>query len=128
MKSAASRFAVDVADGDGGHGDHAGGGEGTGRACRCSSTTQGSAAWRRVHDYPLTSGIGLVRVNLHGRFHGISRPRPPLMVDGGGGAIVNTASISGARPAAGEARTRRPRRASQRSPPRRRSNTGRASG
>jgi NAD(P)-dependent dehydrogenase (short-subunit alcohol dehydrogenase family) len=44
----------------------------------------------------------LVRVNLHGVFHGI-RAAAPTIRDGGGGAIVNTASISGVRPAVGEA-------------------------
>ena len=42
-----------------------------------------------------------MRVNLHGVFHGI-RVAAPLMREAGS-AIVNTASISGTRPAAGEA-------------------------
>jgi NAD(P)-dependent dehydrogenase (short-subunit alcohol dehydrogenase family) len=41
-------------------------------------------------------------VNLNGVFHGI-RAAVPLMLQDRGGAIVNTASISGTRPAAGEA-------------------------
>ena len=62
----------------------------------------GIGSMARVHDYPLDEWDRLIRVNLHGVFHGI-RATAPLMLDGGGGAIVNTASISGVRPAAGEA-------------------------
>ncbi|MCU1461594.1 MAG: dehydrogenase, short-chain alcohol dehydrogenase like [Acidimicrobiales bacterium] len=43
----------------------------------------------------------IVRVNLLGVYHGI-RAAAPILVAGGGGAIVSTASISGTRPAAGE--------------------------
>jgi 3-oxoacyl-[acyl-carrier protein] reductase len=42
-----------------------------------------------------------VRVNLSGVFHGL-RAAAPFMAAGHGGAVVNTASISGVRPAAGE--------------------------
>ncbi|HWC37522.1 MAG TPA: SDR family NAD(P)-dependent oxidoreductase [Acidimicrobiales bacterium] len=44
----------------------------------------------------------VVRVNLYGVFHGL-RAAASLMLEGGDGRIVNTASISGVRPAAGEA-------------------------
>jgi len=44
----------------------------------------------------------IVEVNLFGVFHGM-KAAIPLMVSGGDGRIVNTASISGVRPADGEA-------------------------
>src|SRR6202035_4910426 len=44
----------------------------------------------------------IVRLNLSGVFHGL-RIGAPLIVESGGGAVVSTASISGTRPAAGEA-------------------------
>jgi NAD(P)-dependent dehydrogenase (short-subunit alcohol dehydrogenase family) len=44
----------------------------------------------------------LVRLNLTGVFHGM-RAGIPHLVAGGGGAVVNTASISATRPSAGEA-------------------------
>ncbi|KAA0234002.1 MAG: putative oxidoreductase [Acidimicrobiales bacterium] len=50
--------------------------------------------------YPLDEWDRIVRVNLHGVFNGI-RASAPLMREAGG-VIVNTASISGVRPAAGE--------------------------
>ncbi|HLI74438.1 MAG TPA: SDR family NAD(P)-dependent oxidoreductase [Acidimicrobiales bacterium] len=43
----------------------------------------------------------LVRLNLSGVFHGMRAGIPHLRA-GGGGAVVNTASISGTRPSAGE--------------------------
>jgi NAD(P)-dependent dehydrogenase (short-subunit alcohol dehydrogenase family) len=61
----------------------------------------GVGSLSRLHEYPLDEWDRLVRVNLHGVFHGI-RATAPLLLAGGGGAIVNTASISGTRPAAGE--------------------------
>lgn len=51
--------------------------------------------------YPLDEWDRIVRVNLYGVFNGI-RVGVPLMREAGG-VIVNTASISGVRPAAGEA-------------------------
>ena len=54
-----------------------------------------------LHEYPFEEWDRLVRVNLTGVFHGI-RAAAPIMLAGGGGSIVNTASISGTRPAAGE--------------------------
>jgi NAD(P)-dependent dehydrogenase (short-subunit alcohol dehydrogenase family) len=44
----------------------------------------------------------LVRLNLSGVFHGM-RAGVPHLLAGGGGAVVNTASISATRPSAGEA-------------------------
>jgi NAD(P)-dependent dehydrogenase (short-subunit alcohol dehydrogenase family) len=44
----------------------------------------------------------IVRVNLHGTFHGI-RAALPFLQANGGGAIVNMASVSGVRPTRGEA-------------------------
>lgn len=62
----------------------------------------GTGSMARLHDYSLEEWDRLVHVNLSGVFHGI-RAAAPLMLEGHGGAIVNTASISGTRPAAGEA-------------------------
>ena len=61
----------------------------------------GIGSMARLHDYPLDEWERLLRVNLSGVYHGI-RAAAPLMLETGGGAIVNTASISGTRPAAGE--------------------------
>src|SRR6185436_12565147 len=44
----------------------------------------------------------IVRLNLTGVFHGM-KAAVPLIQASGGGSIVSTASISGTRPAAGEA-------------------------
>jgi NAD(P)-dependent dehydrogenase (short-subunit alcohol dehydrogenase family) len=44
----------------------------------------------------------LVEVNLHGTFHAM-RGAIPVMLDGGGGAIVNNASVSGLSPTRNEA-------------------------
>jgi len=43
----------------------------------------------------------IVRLNLHGVWHAMRAGIPHLLA-GGGGAVVNTASISGTRPSAGE--------------------------
>jgi len=53
-------------------------------------------------EWPLDEWDRILRVNLYGVYHGM-RAAAPLMLAGGGGRIVNTASISGLRPAAGEA-------------------------
>lgn len=55
-----------------------------------------------LHDFDPGMWDRVVRVSLYGVFHGI-RAEAPLMLEGGDGRIVNTASISGFRPAAGEA-------------------------
>jgi len=54
------------------------------------------------HEYTPEQWDAIVRVNLTGVFNGI-RAAAPVIVESGGGSIVNTASISGVRPAAGEA-------------------------
>lgn len=54
-----------------------------------------------LHEYTPEGWDRIVGVNLTGVFNGI-RAAAPLMVASGGGSIVNTASISGVRPAAGE--------------------------
>jgi NAD(P)-dependent dehydrogenase (short-subunit alcohol dehydrogenase family) len=55
-----------------------------------------------VHEWPLDEWHRLVNLNLTGVFYGI-KAAVPLMLQGGGGSIVSTASISGTRPSAGEA-------------------------
>lgn len=54
-----------------------------------------------LHEYDLGQWDHVLRVSLYGVFHGM-RAQIPLMRAGGDGRIVNTASISGTRPAAGE--------------------------
>ncbi|HEV2310730.1 MAG TPA: SDR family NAD(P)-dependent oxidoreductase [Acidimicrobiia bacterium] len=55
-----------------------------------------------IHQWDPDEWDRIVRLNLGGVFHGM-RVGAPLIVESGGGAIVSTASISGTRPAAGEA-------------------------
>jgi NAD(P)-dependent dehydrogenase (short-subunit alcohol dehydrogenase family) len=55
-----------------------------------------------LHEFDLDMWDRVVRTSLYGVFHAM-RAEVPLMLAGGGGRIVNTASISGTRPAAGEA-------------------------
>jgi len=55
-----------------------------------------------VHGYDESEWDRIVRLNLTGVFHGF-KAGAPLLLANGGGAIVSTASISGTRPAAGEA-------------------------
>jgi NAD(P)-dependent dehydrogenase (short-subunit alcohol dehydrogenase family) len=62
----------------------------------------GNSNMAKIHDWDLAEWEGVVRLNLTGVFHGF-RAAVPLMLDGGGGSIVSTSSISGTRPAAGEA-------------------------
>lgn len=54
-----------------------------------------------LDEIPLDDWKRIIDVNLNGTFHGI-RAAAPLMLAGGDGRIVNTASISGVRPADGE--------------------------
>jgi 2-hydroxycyclohexanecarboxyl-CoA dehydrogenase len=56
----------------------------------------------RLTDWDPAKWDGILRVNLTGVFAGFRAAIPHLLA-GGGGAIVSTASISGTRPAAGEA-------------------------
>jgi NAD(P)-dependent dehydrogenase (short-subunit alcohol dehydrogenase family) len=62
----------------------------------------GTSFFGPLHDYTPQAWHDIVGVHLTGVFNGI-RAAAPLMKQAGGGAIVNTASISGVRPAAGEA-------------------------
>ena len=55
-----------------------------------------------LHEFPADEWDRVVRVNLTGVYHGF-RACVPLILESGGGSIVSTASISGTRPAAGEA-------------------------
>jgi NAD(P)-dependent dehydrogenase (short-subunit alcohol dehydrogenase family) len=61
----------------------------------------GVGAISALHEYAPEEWDRIVRVNLTGVFNGM-RAAAPLMLDGGRGSIVSTASISGTRPAAGE--------------------------
>ena len=65
----------------------------------CNNAGTGSIA--PLHETTPSSWERTFGVNLAGVFHGI-RAAVPLMLTTGGGAIVNTASISGRRPSAGE--------------------------
>jgi NAD(P)-dependent dehydrogenase (short-subunit alcohol dehydrogenase family) len=62
----------------------------------------GVGGFSPIDDYPLDEWDRVVRVSLYGVFHGI-RAVASRMLAHGDGRIVNTASISGIRPAAGEA-------------------------
>jgi NAD(P)-dependent dehydrogenase (short-subunit alcohol dehydrogenase family) len=62
----------------------------------------GGSSMAAVHDYELDEWERIVTLNLTGVFHGF-KAVAPIIVESGGGAIVSTASISGTRPAAGEA-------------------------
>ena len=61
----------------------------------------GGSGMSRLGDYGLDEWRRLVDLNLTGVFHGI-RLLAPRMAEAGRGCIVNTASISGVRPAIGE--------------------------
>ncbi|MBI2169807.1 MAG: SDR family oxidoreductase [Actinobacteria bacterium] len=54
-----------------------------------------------LHEYDLGQWDRVLQVSLYGVFHGL-RAEVPIMLERGDGRIVNTASISGTRPAAGE--------------------------
>jgi len=62
----------------------------------------GIGGMSELHEYSLEEWRRIVDVNLTGVFHGMKAAAPKILA-GGGGAIVSTASISGTRPAAGEA-------------------------
>jgi NAD(P)-dependent dehydrogenase (short-subunit alcohol dehydrogenase family) len=55
----------------------------------------------RVHERTIDDWKRTIELNLGGVFHGF-KATVPIMLEGGGGSIVSTASISGTRPAAGE--------------------------
>jgi NAD(P)-dependent dehydrogenase (short-subunit alcohol dehydrogenase family) len=61
----------------------------------------GASGMSRIHDLDLGEWERVVRLNLTGVFHGF-KACVPLMLEGGDGRIVSTASISGVRPAPGE--------------------------
>jgi len=62
----------------------------------------GGSTLSPLHDYEIAEWRRIVDLNLTGVFHGF-KAGAPLILSSGGGAIVSTASISGTRPAAGEA-------------------------
>ena len=62
----------------------------------------GGSGMARLGDYPVSEWERLIALNLTSVFHGI-KLLGPRMAAAGGGCIVNTASISGVRPAVGEA-------------------------
>src|SRR4029453_15179165 len=84
---------------------------GRGAAARLGGLTTlfnnaGSSNMAGVHEWDLAEWDRIVRLNLTGVFHGM-RAGVPLMLETdpppAGRAIVSTSSISGTRPAAGEA-------------------------
>jgi NAD(P)-dependent dehydrogenase (short-subunit alcohol dehydrogenase family) len=62
----------------------------------------GGSSLSAIHEWDLAEWQRIVNLNLNGVFHGF-KAVAPLILESGGGAIVSTASISGTRPAAGEA-------------------------
>jgi NAD(P)-dependent dehydrogenase (short-subunit alcohol dehydrogenase family) len=62
----------------------------------------GGSNMSQIHQWDLDEWDKIVRLNLTGVFHGF-RAGVPLILESGGGAVVSTSSISGTRPAAGEA-------------------------
>jgi NAD(P)-dependent dehydrogenase (short-subunit alcohol dehydrogenase family) len=62
----------------------------------------GGGMLANVHEYSAELWDQLIRLNLTGVFNGI-KAAAPVILESGGGSIVSTASISGVRPAAGEA-------------------------
>jgi NAD(P)-dependent dehydrogenase (short-subunit alcohol dehydrogenase family) len=62
----------------------------------------GVGAFSPIDSYSPDEWDRVLRVNLYGVFHGL-QAAASLMLERGDGRIVNTASISGVRPAAGEA-------------------------
>jgi NAD(P)-dependent dehydrogenase (short-subunit alcohol dehydrogenase family) len=62
----------------------------------------GTSTMHRIHEWPLDEWDRVVAINLTGVFHGF-RACMPHLVANGDGRVVSTASISGTRPAAGEA-------------------------
>ena len=62
----------------------------------------GTSTMSRIHEWELEEWNRLIAINLNGVFHGFRACIPHLLANGDG-RIVSTASISGTRPAAGEA-------------------------
>lgn len=61
----------------------------------------GTGSMARLHEYPAEEWDRVVGTNLTGAWH-VLRAAIPHLLENGDGRIVNTASISGLRPAAGE--------------------------
>lgn len=61
----------------------------------------GVGSLSRLHEYPAEEWDRVVGTNLTGAWH-VLRAAAPHLLAGGDGRVVNTASISGVRPAAGE--------------------------
>jgi NAD(P)-dependent dehydrogenase (short-subunit alcohol dehydrogenase family) len=62
----------------------------------------GASTMSAIHGWDPAEWSRIVELNLTGVFHGM-KAGAPLILEAGGGSIVSTASISGTRPAAGEA-------------------------
>ena len=62
----------------------------------------GVGSMSALHEYAIEEFDRVVSVNLHGVWH-VLRAAVPHLIAAGGGRIVNTSSISGLRPSAGEA-------------------------
>jgi NAD(P)-dependent dehydrogenase (short-subunit alcohol dehydrogenase family) len=62
----------------------------------------GASSMSTIHEWDPDEWDRIVRLNLTAVFLGM-RTAAPLILEGGGGSIVSTSSISGTRPAAGEA-------------------------
>lgn len=62
----------------------------------------GTGSMSALHEWPPEEWDRLVRINLTGVYLGF-RAAVPHLLAAGGGSVVNTASISGVRPAVGEA-------------------------
>ncbi|MHB8440321.1 MAG: SDR family NAD(P)-dependent oxidoreductase [Acidimicrobiales bacterium] len=62
----------------------------------------GGSTMKGLADWDVAEWDDIVRLNLYGVWNGL-RAGVPHMLAGDGGAVVNTASISGTRPSAGEA-------------------------
>jgi NAD(P)-dependent dehydrogenase (short-subunit alcohol dehydrogenase family) len=61
----------------------------------------GIGGMSRLHEYPLPDWEQILSVNLGGVFN-VMQATIPHLLEGRGGSIVNTASVSGVRPSAGE--------------------------
>jgi NAD(P)-dependent dehydrogenase (short-subunit alcohol dehydrogenase family) len=62
----------------------------------------GGSNMAKVHEWDVDEWNRIVALNLGGVFHGMKAAVPHIL-EAGGGSVVSTASISGTRPAAGEA-------------------------
>jgi meso-butanediol dehydrogenase / (S,S)-butanediol dehydrogenase / diacetyl reductase len=94
-------FAVDVGDPDGLRAAVDGAAEALG-GLSIMYNNAGIGSFNRLHEYEPAEWERVLRVDLTGVWAGF-RAAVPHLLAGGGGSIVSTASISGTRPAAGEA-------------------------